>query len=115
MIELRTTMNVPALLERVRIIERNYVARVSQYWIFSHQEKRKKKTTKMVDEDLTNDEMDALLEIFVETNRLRTSAIRSIRQALSLYHQSTMHLEALCQILVGLNNQVRPHTLLIAY
>lgn len=100
-IELRTTMNVPALLECIRVVERSYVARVSKTWIVS-QGKGKKTLTEV---KMLDDEIEALLQIYMETYRLKKSIIISISQTLSLY-QSTLYLQALCQAFVGLHEEV---------
>ncbi|CAH2078241.1 unnamed protein product [Thlaspi arvense] len=110
-IECTMRLMVPVLMDRMRKTQRGFVSRVSENWISSYQAGKKKKTVAAVaasaasvDEE-AKVEMEELVSIFVDANRLRKSVIMDIVGATS-EHQAALFLEGLCQFLVGFKDQV---------
>ncbi|CAH8315459.1 unnamed protein product [Eruca vesicaria subsp. sativa] len=110
-IECTMRLMVPVLMDRVRKAQRGFVARVSENWIGSYQVGKKRKTavttaaaSGSVDE-AAKGEMEELVSIFVDANRLRKSVIMDIVGATS-EHQAALFLEGLCQFLGGFKDQV---------
>ncbi|KAJ4912903.1 Uncharacterized protein Rs2_07524 [Raphanus sativus] len=108
-IECTMRLMVPVLMDRVRKAQRGFVSRVSENWISSYQVGKKKKTAvtaaSAAVEDAAKAEMEELVSIFVDANRLRKSVIMDIVGATS-EHQAALFLEGLCQFLAGFKDQV---------
>uniref|UniRef100_A0A1J3I2G0 DOG1 domain-containing protein n=1 Tax=Noccaea caerulescens TaxID=107243 RepID=A0A1J3I2G0_NOCCA len=106
-IECTMRLMVPVLMDRMRKAQRGFVARVSEDWVSSYRGGKKEKpvtaitaaTPASVDE-AAKVEMEELVSIFVDANRLRKSVIMDIVGATS-EHQAALFLEGLCQFLVG--------------
>lgn len=110
-IECTMRLMVPGLLDRLRKAQRGFLARVTENWVSSYQSGKKKKlmataaaASASVDE-VAKDEMEELVSIFVDANRLRKSVIMDIVGATSEY-QAALFLEGLCQFLAGFKDQV---------
>ncbi|RID78434.1 hypothetical protein BRARA_A01267 [Brassica rapa] len=108
-IECTMRLMVPVLMDRVRKAQRGFVSRVSENWIASYQVGKKRKTAVTAAsagvEDAAKGEMEELVSIFVDANRLRKSVIMDIVGATS-EHQAALYLEGLCQFLAGFKDQV---------
>ncbi|CAN8230973.1 unnamed protein product [Cochlearia groenlandica] len=114
-IECTMRLMVPVLMDRTRKAQRGFVARVSEDWISSYQSGKKKRlattaattttTTKGVVDETAKEEMEELVSIFVDANRLRKSVIMDIVGATS-ENQAALFLEGLCQFLVGFKDQL---------
>ncbi|EOA18338.1 hypothetical protein CARUB_v10006857mg [Capsella rubella] len=110
-IECTMRLMVPGLMDRMRKAQRGFVARVSESWVSSYQVGKKKKlaavvaTASVAVDEAGKEEMEELVSIFVDANRLRKSVIMDIVGATS-EHQAALFLEGLCQFLVGFKDQV---------
>ncbi|KAF8092478.1 hypothetical protein N665_0413s0021 [Sinapis alba] len=109
-IECTMRLMVPLLMDRVRKAQRGFVSRVSENWIGSYQVGKKRKTAAVTAaasavEDAAKVEMEELVSIFVDANRLRKSVIMDIVGATS-EHQAALFLEGLCQFLAGFKDQL---------
>ncbi|XP_010445206.1 PREDICTED: protein INAPERTURATE POLLEN1 [Camelina sativa] len=110
-IECTMRLMVPGLMDRMRKAQRGFVARVSENWVLSYQVGKKKKlaatvaTASVAVDDAAKGEMEELVSIFVDANRLRKSVIMDIVGATS-EHQAALFLEGLCQFLAGFKDQV---------
>lgn len=110
-IECTMRLMVPVLMDRVRKTQRGFVSRVSENWVLGYQgAKRKKTTTNPVTaispvDVAAKEEMEELVSVFVDANRLRKSVITDIVGATN-EHQAALFLEGLCQFLVGFKDQL---------
>ncbi|ESQ55093.1 hypothetical protein EUTSA_v10026873mg [Eutrema salsugineum] len=110
-IECTMRLMVPVLMDRMRKAQRSFVSRVSENWVSSYQAGKKKKTVTAVPvsaasvDEAAKVEMEELVSIFVDANRLRKSVIMDIVGATS-EHQGALFLEGLCQFLVGFKDQL---------
>ncbi|XP_010448867.1 PREDICTED: protein INAPERTURATE POLLEN1-like [Camelina sativa] len=110
-IECTMRLMVPGLMDRMRKAQRGFVARVSENWVLSYQVGKKKKlaatvaTASVAVDEAAKGEMEELVSIFVDANRLRKSVIMDIVGATS-EHQAALFLEGLCQFLAGFKDQV---------
>jgi len=110
-IECTMRLMVPGLMDRMRKTQRSFVARVSESWVSSYQVGKKKKLTATVAtastsvDEAAKIEMEELVSIFVDANRLRKSVIMDIVGATS-EHQAALFLEGLCQFLAGFKDQI---------
>ncbi|KAG7616946.1 Protein INAPERTURATE POLLEN1 [Arabidopsis thaliana] len=110
-IECTMRLMVPGLMDRMRKTQRSFVARVSESWVSSYQVGKKKKLTATVAtastsvDEAAKIEMEELVNIFVDANRLRKSVIMDIVGATS-EHQAALFLEGLCQFLAGFKDQI---------
>ncbi|KFK28823.1 hypothetical protein AALP_AA7G053600 [Arabis alpina] len=109
-IECTMRLMVPVLMDRVRKTQRGFVSRVSENWVSSYQSGKKKTATGALSSpvDVTEaakEEMEELVSVFVDANRLRKSVITEIVGATN-EHQGALFLEGLCQFLVGFKDQI---------
>ncbi|KAL0727265.1 hypothetical protein Bca4012_023358 [Brassica carinata] len=108
-IECTMRLMVPVLMDRLRKAQRGFASRVSENWISSYQVGKKRKTAvtaaSAAVEDAAKVEMEELVSIFVDANRLRKSVIMDIVGATS-EHQAALFLQGLCQFLAGFKDQV---------
>nr|ATZ76630.1 INP1 [Matthiola incana] len=105
-IECTMRLMVPVLQDRMRKAQRGFVARVSENWVSSYRsrEGRKMKPVTATAASAAVEEMEELVSIFVDANRLRKSVITDVVGATS-EHQAALFLEGLCQFLVGFKDQ----------
>lgn len=84
---------VPALVDRIRKAQEKFVAAVVNNWVASEGKK-------MAVAETMNVEMEEMVSVFLDANRLRRSVILEIIGAMSDY-QAAVFLEGLARFLVG--------------
>ncbi|KAL5551167.1 hypothetical protein UlMin_001343 [Ulmus minor] len=100
-IECGVRLMVPALASRSRKAQAGFVGTLAEYWgSGGGGGGRRKEAAKMVVGKALAGEMDEMVGVFVDANRLRRSVLTEIIGATSVY-QAAMFLEALAQFLVG--------------
>lgn len=92
---------VPALMARVRDAQAGFVERVARNW--GPYDGGKKEAAKAVMAEAMEAEMEEMVSVFVDANRLRRSVLTEIIGASSVY-QAALFLEGLAQFLVGFRN-----------
>lgn len=93
-IECGLRLMVPALTDRVKKVQGSFVGRIAENCV------GKKEGLRVVVEEAMKEEMDELVTVFMDANRLRKSVITEIVGFLTVY-QAALFLEALAQFLVG--------------
>ncbi|XVF52659.1 hypothetical protein PTKIN_Ptkin05aG0036300 [Pterospermum kingtungense] len=97
-IECGLRLMVPALVSRVKKVQGAFVGRVAEKW--GACEKKKKAV-----EEAVKVEMEEMLAVVVDANRLRRSVIIEIVNATDVY-QGALFLEGLAQFLVGFKDPI---------
>ncbi|XP_022758937.1 protein INAPERTURATE POLLEN1 [Durio zibethinus] len=97
-IECGLRLMVPALVSRIKKVQEAFVGRVAKKWAASE---GKKKAL----EEAVKVEMEEMLGVFVDANRLRRSVVIEIVNATDVY-QGALFLEGLAQFLVGFKDPV---------
>lgn len=92
---------MPALMARVRDAQAGFVERVARNW--GPYDGGKKEAAKAVMAEAMEAEMEEMVSVFVDANRLRRSVLTEIIGASSVY-QAALFLEGLAQFLVGFRN-----------
>lgn len=98
-IECGLRLMVPALVGRLRKVQSCFVGVVANDWM-----KCEGRKEKMGVGEAMKVEMEEMVCVFVDANRLRRSVIAEIVGALSVY-QAALFLESLAQFLVGFGDQ----------
>ncbi|KAA8522261.1 hypothetical protein F0562_012934 [Nyssa sinensis] len=96
-IECGLRLMVPALAARARNAQAGFVDRVAVHW--ARCEGRKEGVKAAIAEDLMA-QIDEMMSVFVDANRLRRSVLAEIMAATNVY-QGALFLEELAQFLVG--------------
>ncbi|KAG8662203.1 protein INAPERTURATE POLLEN1 [Manihot esculenta] len=99
-IERGLRLMVPDLVDRMKRAQVGFVRRVAEDWV-----SYKGKKEKIEVGELMKVEMEELVSVFMDANRLRRSIISEIVGALSIY-QGALFLEALAQFLIGFKDPV---------
>ncbi|CAI9093772.1 OLC1v1029337C1 [Oldenlandia corymbosa var. corymbosa] len=100
-IECGLRLMVPSLAARARNAQALFVERVGFDW--KKFDGRKEKMEGAIEEALTG-EMEELVNVFLDANRLRKSALADILNATNVY-QAALFFEALARFLVGFHDQ----------
>ncbi|KAM7257345.1 hypothetical protein ACFE04_013086 [Oxalis oulophora] len=98
-IECGLRLMVPALVNRLRKVQGDFVVMVAEEWV-----KCEGKKERFEIKDVLDREMEELTSVFTDANRLRKSVIQEIVSSLSVY-QAALFLQGLAQILVGFRDQ----------
>lgn len=99
-IERGLRLMVPDLVDRMKRAQVGFVRRVAEDWV-----SYKGKKEKIEVGELMKVEMEELVSVFMDANRLRRSIISEIVGALSIY-QGALFLEALAQFLIGFKDPI---------
>lgn len=97
-IECGLRLMVPALASRARNAQEVFVESVAENW--GRCDGGKKDAAKAVVGEAMDAQMDEMVSVFVDANRLRRSVLTEITGAANVY-QAALFLEALAQFLVG--------------
>lgn len=97
-IECGLRLMVPALTGRIKKIQGGFLGRIAEDWADDSEGKRERIKKAM------EEEMEEMVSVFMDANRLRKSVITEIISGLSVY-QAALFLESLAQFLVGLREQ----------
>ncbi|KAL9438748.1 hypothetical protein AB3S75_024428 [Citrus x aurantiifolia] len=101
-IECGLRLMVPALIGRIKKVQSGFVGRIAEDRVAF--ERQSDEELKGVIGEAMKEEMDDMVSVFVDANRLRKSVIAEIVGALSVY-QAALFLEGLAQFLVGLRDR----------
>ncbi|KAJ4828870.1 hypothetical protein Tsubulata_031205 [Turnera subulata] len=100
-IECGLRLMVPALMDRVKKAQSLFVQRVGKDWV---RKKKNKEKEKVEVGEAVKMEMEELVSVFVDANRLRRSVISEIVGELTIY-QGALFLEGLALFLVGFQDE----------
>ncbi|OMO52426.1 hypothetical protein COLO4_37211 [Corchorus olitorius] len=92
-IECGLRLMVPALVSRMKKVQAAFVGRVAEKWVSCDGKK-------IAMEESVKVEMEEMLGVFLDANRLRKSVITDIVNATDVY-QGALFLDGLAQFLVG--------------
>lgn len=98
-IECGLRLMVPALISRMKKLQAGFMGRVAENWVAIDRKKDGVLKEVIIGEAM-NEEMEEMVSVFVDANRLRKSVITEIVGVLSAY-QAALFLEGLAQFLVG--------------
>jgi|UniRef100_A0A2N9EQA5 hypothetical protein len=97
-IECALRLMVPALVDRVRNAQAGLVQRVAENWVLCQ---GRKEVVRPVIGEAVAAEMEEMVSVFLDANRLRRSILAEIVSITSVY-QAALYLEGLAQFFVGL-------------
>lgn len=100
-IECGLRLMVPSLVTRAKTAQEGFVKGIAENW--GRCEDGKKETMKEVVGDAMEGQMDELVSVFLDANRLRRSVLGEIMGAIDVY-QRALFLEGLAQFLVGFSD-----------
>ncbi|KAL4602546.1 hypothetical protein ACB092_10G060000 [Castanea dentata] len=99
-IECGLRLMVPALVDRVRNAQAGLVERVAEDWVWYQ---GRKEAARPAIVEVVEAEMEEMVSVFLDANRMRRSVLAEIISATSVY-QGALFLEGLAQFLVGLRD-----------
>lgn len=99
-IECGLRLMVPALVDRVRNAQAVFMKRVVQHWVWC---KGKKEAARASIGNAVAAQMEEMVSVFLDANRLRRSVLSEIISATNVY-QAALFLVGLSQFLVGLRD-----------
>ncbi|KAJ4712818.1 protein INAPERTURATE POLLEN1 [Melia azedarach] len=98
-IECGLRLMVPALISRMKKLQAGFMGRVAENWV-AIDRKNDGVLKEVIIGEAMKEEMEEMVSVFVDANRLRKSVITEIVGVLSAY-QAALFLEGLAQFLVG--------------
>lgn len=99
-IECGLRLMVPALVDRVRNAQAGFMKRVVEHWVWCE---GNKEAARGLIGDAMAAEMEEMVSVFLDANRLRRSVLAEIISATNVY-QAALFLVGLAQFLVGLRD-----------
>lgn len=99
-IECGLRLMVPALVDRVRNAQGGFMKRVVEHWVWCE---GKRDAARALIGDAVAAEMEEMVSVFLDANRLRRSVLAEIISATNVY-QAALFLVGLAQFLVGLRD-----------